>query len=83
MANAKGSMNTTDRMPDDDCCWATSIPRRNRTASQRGTERLRQRAIAMRTGATKLRPSQEALLMQPPVPAHIARSVWRSQVRPI
>ena len=34
------------------CCWATSRPAKNRTASQRGTARLRHSATPMSSGAT-------------------------------
>jgi hypothetical protein len=49
---ANGSMYRMTTGPEDICCWATSRPAKNRTASQRGTARLRHSATPMSSGAT-------------------------------
>src|ERR1022692_2247102 len=51
IAIAQGSMNKMTTAPLADCASATSRPTVNRTASQRGTLRLRHNAKPMRTGA--------------------------------
>jgi hypothetical protein len=51
MAAANGSMYTTTIGPYEPIPSAASRPTKNRAASQRGTARLRHRAIAMSSGA--------------------------------
>jgi hypothetical protein len=51
IATANGSMNQMTTGPLADCASAISRPAVNRTASQRGTFRLRHKANPMTTGA--------------------------------